>query len=120
MIGKIAAAGQDAAGEGMERAAVGGREADPSWRTRDLPPTPAYRLAAAETVRIRLLPTTLRSRYSTATHDLVQAEALVAGRRPAQNGRLARRGEGGGERGALYGQRRAGVAQRAERRVSTE
>ena len=43
-----------------------------------LPQTPTYRLASAETVRLRLLPETLKSRYNPLTHDFVVADALIS------------------------------------------
>ena len=43
-----------------------------------LPSTPLYRLANPETVRVRLLPSTVQSKYSTAANDLMLAEALIA------------------------------------------
>lgn len=43
-----------------------------------IPPCPRYSIDASETVRISLLPSTLRSAYSLARHDEVVAEVVIA------------------------------------------
>ena len=43
----------------------------------EMPSVPAYAIAAAETLMIRLLPVALKSRYSTAFYDLLTASELA-------------------------------------------